>query len=112
MENRTQQLADQITALDPAKLQAVLLSLLHKLDDTGLASLQTELESHQEQPICFDDLEARREAGHYPYDAVTFAEDDATIAECLAGNCVDHELVSQWLQSIGTDNELPCPPPQ
>lgn len=112
MENRTQQLAEQIAALDPAKLQAVLLNLLHRLDSTGLESLQTELASHQERPVLFDDLEVRRATGQYPYNEAAFAEDDAIIEECLTGHCVEHEAVSEWLQSVGTEHERPCPTPQ
>lgn len=36
-------------------------------------------------------------------------EDMQRLAECRAGQFVEHNSVDAWLRSIGTDDELPCP---
>jgi len=33
-------------------------------------------------------------------------------ADIVAGRVVPHEEVVKWLQSWGTENELPCPEPK
>ena len=36
-------------------------------------------------------------------------EDMQRLAECRAGQFIEHDPVDAWLRSIGTVDELPCP---
>lgn len=38
--------------------------------------------------------------------------DAEALADYRAGRTVPHEEVARWLDSWGTDNELPCPKPE
>jgi len=36
-------------------------------------------------------------------------EDMQRLEDCRAGQYIEHDTVNDWLLSIGTDDELPCP---
>lgn len=38
--------------------------------------------------------------------------DAEALADYRAGRTVPHAKVARWLESWGTDNELPCPKPE
>ncbi len=39
------------------------------------------------------------------------AEDEATLEAMKNGDYIEHDDMMKWLDSWGTDNELPCPTP-
>lgn len=60
-----------------------------------------------------DDLEAMRAAGRGPWAPEVLAEDARRLAEYKrTGEGVPWEEVRAWMQSWGTDHELPRPKPR
>jgi putative addiction module CopG family antidote len=56
-----------------------------------------------------EEIDRRKELKLYPYDETAKREDEEAFEECLSQGGIPHDRVVTWLDSIDTDNELPCP---
>ncbi len=70
----------------------------------GMRQLMTEVREHQSE-LKAPESEAQK-LRRLAWEAEMIAEADADIA---AGRLVDSSKVKAWIDSIGTDNELPVP---
>lgn len=73
------------------------LSSIALLRDTSLEVLAAQLLEEQARRVAL-----------YEHERV---DDLATLKAMKNGEYVDHESVKAWIESWGTDNELPCPGP-
>lgn len=51
----------------------------------------------------------RPNPAHSLFDPADDAEEARAMTDLAAGRVVSHEVVSRWLESWGTENELPKP---
>ncbi|NEP58461.1 MAG: hypothetical protein F6K31_15835 [Symploca sp. SIO2G7] len=59
--------------------------------------------------ISLEEIERRKQLKLYPYNEQAAREDEESYTECLQQSGMAHEQVMAWLDSIGTEQELPCP---
>ncbi|NES21296.1 MAG: hypothetical protein F6K41_20775 [Symploca sp. SIO3E6] len=67
------------------------------------------IEEESNGAISLEEIERRKQLKLYPYDEQAAHEDEESYSECLQPSGIDHEQVMVWLDSIGTEDELPCP---
>jgi Arc/MetJ-type ribon-helix-helix transcriptional regulator len=56
-----------------------------------------------------EEIERRKKLKLYPYDETADREDEEAFEECLTQGGISNDRVITWLDSIDTNNELPCP---
>jgi hypothetical protein len=107
------QIAAQLNAY--SNLQALKAAVWEWLDtsDGNLADLEKVLESHRNDDSKLNDAEfeqLRKQGLAFEADEETREDDFRRLERYRATYYgVSHEKVAEWLSSIGTDHELPCP---
>lgn len=56
-----------------------------------------------------EEIDQRKQLKLYPYDETADREDEEAFHECLTQGGIPHDRFVTWLESIDTENELPCP---
>lgn len=115
MTNLSQQIATQINAYHSLDAVKAAVQEWASVSDGSLDALGRALAAHRDDEfeLTEDDWQQLKELGlayDDDTDAATREEDMRRIqAYRETGHAIAHETVSAWLQSRGTDDELPCP---
>ena len=115
MTDVRQQIASQLEAYHSLEALKAAVQDWITASDCSLDAFEKALEAHQEDDFSFTDedwreLERQGLAFEGDADAVTRDEHMRRIQHYReTGEAVSHDKVVAWLDSWGTDNELPCP---
>jgi hypothetical protein len=112
MADVRQQITSQLEAYQNLELLKAAVRQWVNASDGSLDALEKALEAHQEEDYLTDEdwQQLAQQGLAFDSDAATYAEDMQRIQSYRkTGHAIAHEEVSAWLQSRGTDDELPCP---
>ena len=112
MTDVQQQIADRLRYLEGDRVKALVLNWLAETNASLLAFerlVEAETDDLDDQPLTYGEFD--NGLGFQPLaeaDMIKKSLEALEQYQCT-GNAISHENVREWVDSLGTDHEFPCP---